>query len=376
MASWLQGFLFQRGLAPHGYCLLWDPWLIWTHVLADAMIAAAYFSIPLVLWRLIRRRPEIEFGWMLWLFALFILACGATHVLGILVLWQPFYGLQAAVKAITAVVSIATAVALWPLLPKLLAVPSPARLQATLDQLKAETEERERAEEMLRQSQKLQAVGQLTAGIAHDFNNLLTVITGNLDRASRMVRDEPTIARSLDNARTASERAATLTHQLLAFARKQPLMVEPADINGVVTGLQALLERTVGAHIAVKTDLASSLPLVTVDRNQLENALLNIALNARDAMPGGGELVLATSFGDNREVVVCVRDTGSGMDADTLARATEPFFTTKAVGSGSGLGLSQVYGFVTQTGGRLEIDSTVGTGTTVRIYLPVTGENA
>lgn len=381
MFEGLHRYLFLQGLAPHGYCLLWDPALIWTHVLADAVIAAAYFSIPIALWLFIRRRRDIEMSWIIALFAAFILACGTTHVLSILVLWVPAYGLEGAVKALTALISIGTAIALWPMLPKLVALPSPRQLQLALDQLKAEVAERERAEDMLRQSHKLQAVGQLSAGIAHDFNNLLTVISGNLERALRVSADQPQVARSLTNALAASERAATLTGQLLAFARKQPLSREQVDLNVVVRSITAMLERTMGEHIVVTCDLAPDLPLLELDRSQLENAILNIALNARDAMDGAldhrGELHLSTRVLDGGEVALAMRDTGCGMAADTVERATEPFFTTKPVGSGTGLGLSQVYGFVTQTGGRLEFDSTPGTGTVVRLlFAGRSGEHA
>lgn len=367
MFEGLQRYLFAQGLAPHGYCLLWDPRLIWTHVLADAVIGAAYFSIPVALWLFLKRRKDVEAGWILALFALFILACGTTHLLSILVLWVPVYGVEGAVKALTAVVSIITAVALWPMLPKLVALPSPRQLQLALDQVKAEAAERERAEEMLRQSQKLQAVGQLSAGIAHDFNNLLTVISGNLERALRVSAEQPQVARSLHNALAASERAATLTNQLLAFARKQPLARHPVDLNVVVRDIMALLERTMGENVTVRCELADNLPLVELDRSQLDNAILNIALNARDAMNGTGELVVVTELHEDGEVALSIRDSGCGMDDETRARATEPFFTTKPVGSGTGLGLSQVYGFITQTGGKLEFESGRGTGTVVRL---------
>lgn len=152
MIEWWQNFLVVRGLAPHGYCLLWDPALVWTHVVSDAFIALAYFSIPIVLWRLLRQRRDIEFGWMLSLFALFIMACGTTHIFGIVTLWVPAYGLEAVVKVITAIASVATALLLIPLLPKLVAIPSPAALQRVNEALVREAEERERTAAMLRQA--------------------------------------------------------------------------------------------------------------------------------------------------------------------------------------------------------------------------------
>lgn len=373
MINSLSGFLLERGLPPHGYCLLWDPGLIAVHVLSDALIALAYFSIPVALWVFLRQRRELEFSWVLGLFALFIFACGTTHLLSILVLWVPAYGLEAAVKAITAAASIFTAVALWPLLPKLLALPSPAHLQRTLDQLREEIAERERAEAMLRQAQKMQAIGQLTAGIAHDFNNLLTVIVGNLERARRLAGEQSPIDASLQNALRATERAATVTSQLLSFARKQPLILKVGNANAVISEMFSFLSETMGSNVRVRIDLADDLPEFVFDRNQLENAIINLAINGRDAMPTGGELVLATDIDEQGNVVICVHDQGRGMDEDMIAKATEPFFTTKPVGAGTGLGLSQVFGFVSQMGGTLDIKSTPGAGTTVRLIFPGAG---
>jgi PAS domain S-box-containing protein len=253
--------------------------------------------------------------------------------------------------------------------------------------------ERERAEEALRQSQKMEAVGQLTGGIAHDFNNLLTVIAGNVDVARRQLGDaaEPRVLRALGNALVGAERAATLTQRLLAFSRRQPLNPRPIDVNRLVTGMSELLHRTLGETIAVETLLAADLWQVEVDPNQLENAILNLAVNARDAMPHGGKLTIETmnaqverEAAGGREpvapgpyVALTVSDIGSGMDADTLARAFEPFFTTKEVGKGTGLGLSMVYGFVRQSGGHVQIHSAEGQGTSVRICLPrLAGEAA
>jgi PAS domain S-box-containing protein len=246
--------------------------------------------------------------------------------------------------------------------------------------------ERERAEEALRQSQKMEAVGQLTGGIAHDFNNLLTVITGNVDAARRHLGEqgEARVLRALGNALVGAERAATLTQRLLAFSRRQPLNPRPIDANKLVTGMSELLHRTLGETIAVETVLAAGLWQIEADPNQLENAILNLAVNARDAMPDGGKLTVETAnthldrdyaannpgISAGQYVAICVSDSGGGMNADTLARAFEPFFTTKEVGKGTGLGLSMVYGFVKQSGGHLKIYSEEGHGTTVRIYLP------
>jgi signal transduction histidine kinase len=369
MVEWLQELFLSRGLPPHGYCLLWQPSLIWTHVVSDAVIAAAYFSIPLVLATLLARRREIEFGWVVVLFAVFILACGTTHVMSILVLWVPAYGIEGLIKVVTAIASLVTAIALWPLLPKLAALPSPRQLQVANEQLRREAQERERTEEMLRHSQKMEAIGQLTGGIAHDFNNLLTVVVGNVDRALRHTGENETVERSLRNALSATDRAAQLTDQLLTFARKQKLNVSTQDINHVVQDVCSLIEHTSGGNIRLVTELDADPLVINVDRNQLQSALLNLAINARDAMPRGGALEIATKRA-NGLVSIRVADTGTGMDPETLGKATEPFFTTKPLGQGTGLGLSQVYGFVTQAGGEMEIESEPGAGTVVTLSFP------
>jgi signal transduction histidine kinase len=291
--------------------------------------------------------------------------------MGILTLWVPAYGWEGLVKAITAIASLATAAVLVPLLPKLVAIPAPAQLQRANEALRAEAAERERAEAMLRQSQKMETIGQITGGVAHDFNNLLAVVIGNLDRAKRKGAQTEAGERALEHALASAERAAALTDQLLAFARQQPLMPKPQDINAIVADLTGLLERTVGANVTMQLDLDQTCPRAVVDRNQLENALLNLVINSRDAMEGGGLLTIATRASGDDLILITVQDTGTGMDPDTVQRATDPFFTTKPIGKGSGLGLSQVLGTVEQLGGQLAIESQLGTGTTIRLFLPV-----
>jgi signal transduction histidine kinase len=243
---------------------------------------------------------------------------------------------------------------------------------------------RAEAEAVLRESQKMQAIGQLTGGIAHDFNNLLTVILGNLELArSKLDGDHPLLAR-IERATWAAQRGATLTSQLLAFARKQPLAPTPIDLTTTVQDLVPLLRRTIGEHIDVRyVETAGPWPALA-DPAQLENALLNLALNARDAMPGGGRLtielankVLDEAYARNHAEVtpgdyamLAVSDTGHGMPPDVLARVFEPFFTTKEEGKGTGLGLPMVFGFIKQSGGHINIYSEPEEGTTVRLYLP------
>jgi PAS domain S-box-containing protein len=247
------------------------------------------------------------------------------------------------------------------------------------------------AEEALRQAQKMEAIGQLTGGIAHDFNNLLTVIMGGLDQMERTLLGLPDqkmaqkLGRSRDMAMQASQRAATLTSRLLAFARRQPLDPKPVDGNRMIAGLADMLTRTLGEQVRLEVVTAPGLWLAQADVNELENALLNLAVNARDAMPNGGRLTIETgnAFLDDayvstipepvapgQYVSIAVTDTGLGMDAQTVEHVFEPFFTTKAVGEGTGLGLSQVYGFIRQSNGHVRIYSEVGHGTTIKLYLP------
>jgi len=244
--------------------------------------------------------------------------------------------------------------------------------------------ERKLLEEQLRQSQKMEAVGQLTGGLAHDFNNMLTGILGGLDMVTRRI-DAGRLSeagRYIDAASAAARRAAALTHRLLAFSRRQPLDPRALDVNGLVTSMQDLLSRTLGEQVELQVSLDPQLCPALSDPNQLENAILNLAINARDAMPEGGTLTIETANtelagipGDadsarGEFVTVRVRDTGIGMPPEVLARVFDPFYTTKPLGQGTGLGLSMVYGFVRQTGGDVRITSEPGAGATIELYLP------
>lgn len=244
--------------------------------------------------------------------------------------------------------------------------------------------EKKRAEDLLRQAQKMEAVGQLTGGVAHDFNNLLTVIIGSLDMAGGRAASQPQLADLVNQALSAAEKGAALTHRLLAFSRQQPLQPTDTDLNQVVTGMTDLLRRTLGEQVEINIRLDEELRTALADKSQLESALLNLAINSRDAMPDGGKLTIETANASldadyaarNAEVapgdyvVLSVSDTGGGMPPVVVERAFEPFFTTKETGKGSGLGLSMIYGFARQSGGHLKIYSEPGHGTTVRLYLP------
>nr|WP_256731292.1 CHASE3 domain-containing protein [Sphingomonas sp. dw_22] len=257
-----------------------------------------------------------------------------------------------------------------------------------LDQNKAllqEKENREQAEAMLRQAQKMEALGQLTGGVAHDFNNMLAIIVGNMDMMLRRLSEDETRLRSLaEAALTGANRAAALTRRLLAFSRLQPLDPKSVDVNKCVSGMSEMLRRSLGEHIAVETVLSGGLWRAFVDAPQLESAILNLAVNARDAMGERGRLTIETSNASldasyaeqhvevdpGQYVLIALTDTGSGMSPEVMSKAFEPFFTTKKVGEGTGLGLSQVHGFLKQSRGHIKIYSEVGVGTTVKLYLP------
>jgi PAS domain S-box-containing protein len=512
--------LFNRIAAPHGTCLLWQPDLLWLNAVADAVTGIAYYAIPVSIAFLVISRRDLAFGWIFWLFALFILACGTTHFLDVWVLWYPDYAIQGVFKAFTAIASFVTACLLWRSMPELLTLPTlsqagrirnmlddetvrhehtveqlritqesfrllvesacdcaiymldsagrviswnagaehiklyraqeilgrhfgcfytlddqaagkPARALAIaasqgsyqeegwrvrkdgtifaadiiinpmfdrngemigfakitrdISQRKQAQEDLEQARAALAQSQKMEAVGQLTGGIAHDFNNMLTAILGSLEMLE--IRNEtftPATSRMLRVIRHAAERGAELTRRLLAFSRKQALAPVATDLNGLVDGMSELLRRSIGEAIVIETSLIDGLAPAFVDPNQVENALLNLAVNARDAMTQDGRLLIETGYATlteaharrNNEVTpgdyvfIAVTDNGSGMDENVLGHAFEPFYTTKEVGRGSGLGLSQVYGFVKQSGGHVELRSKVGVGTTVTMYFP------
>ncbi|MET4804169.1 ATP-binding protein [Bradyrhizobium sp. LB11.1] len=515
MWAFFERLLDSSMLSPHGICLLWEPELIWLHVASDAIIAAAYFSIPFALTILVTKRRDLQFGWVYWAFAIFIMACGLTHVLSIYTLWVPVYGIEGLVKAATAVASIFTATALWPLLPKILTIPSPFELQkvqaaleeeeiksrdATLllrqvgDAQRAMRESvarltavvetavdgvilfdaqarillfnpacerlfgylanevmnldigmlmsdkerpsslghaprfatgetvglrkdgssfpmdlsvgqawqdgeliyvgivhdltaRKLTEQQLQQAQKMETVGQLSGGIAHDFNNLLTVIIGNAELLSEQLKAQPDLRQFADDICESGERGAELTQRLLAFSRRQLLQPKAIDCRELLGSMLKLLKRTLRENIEIKTAFGPDTIQAFADRAQLESAVLNLALNAQDAMPSGGHLTLSTELAgidqDYRALhpevasgayaLISITDDGEGMTPEVIERAFEPFFTTKEVGKGSGLGLSMVYGFAKQSDGHVSIYSEQGLGTTVRIYLPRAG---
>jgi len=352
---------FDGSYAPHGYCLLWQPELIWTHVIADALIAASYFSIPLALITLMRKREDIRYGWIIALFATFILACGATHIMSIWTLWHGNYGAEAMVKVITAISSVATAIVLWPLIPKAVALPSTASLaaanahlagaiatrDAALTEMRAHIAQREHAERALLQAQKLEALGQLTGGIAHDFNNLLQAVMGNLELIDTRADDIEGVHKWSRNARQAVERGRKLTGQLLAFSRVQAMEVNAFQLAPMFEETQELIGKSVGPLARLDMEIPDRELAVIADRTQLELALLNLAINARDAMPDGGTIGIHTGTVSGKVhpdlepgdyVTITVSDTGSGMTPEIAARAFEPFSVPRAWARAPGSG--------------------------------------
>jgi PAS domain S-box-containing protein len=528
MTNFLERILDSSMFSPHGICLLWEPELIWLHVVSDALIALAYFSIPFALAIFVLKRKDLKFGWLYWSFGIFIMACGLTHVLSIYTLWVPVYGIEGLVKAATAAASIFTAGMLWPLLPKLLTIPSPFEFRQVQEALKDEeiksrdsenllaqfraaqraqresmsrltavvetavdgfilidargrillfnpacerlfgyradevfhenvkmlmppvysdhhdryvsnflrTGERKiigtgrevtglrkdgstfpmelsvgeakqdgesifvgivhdltgrkHTEEQLRQSQKMEIVGQLSGGIAHDFNNLLTVMIGNAEHLGEQLKSREDLRRIADDICRAGEQGAELTQRLLAFSRRQFLQPLAVDCHELLDSMHKLLRRTLRENIEIATAFNPGEILAFADRTQLESAVLNLALNAQDAMRSGGRLTLSTdvvaidgldpdahpeiSLGEY--ALIAVTDNGEGMTSEVIGRVFEPFYTTKEVGKGSGLGLSMVYGFAKQSNGHVAIYSEPGLGTTVRLYLPRVGTDA
>jgi signal transduction histidine kinase/CheY-like chemotaxis protein len=384
-------------LTPHGACLLWKPELIWLNAVSDAMLAGAFFATAFVLGFFVWRRRDVMFRGVFWTFAIFAAVCGVTRLLSILTLWVPAYDIEAVTKGFLALISVGITAALLLLLPRILVLPTRIQLQQANAALEEEIRQRRKAEAMVkrfqeieanetqvRQAQKMEAIGQLTGGVAHDFNNILTVITGTIEILGEAVKDRPHLAQITDLISAAAARGADLTRHLLAFARRQPLQPRNTDVNALVIAAARLLRPTLGEQIEIESMLAHDSAPALIDPSQLSTAILNLALNARDAMPDGGKLTLETRnvvldenyASMNREVkpgnyvMIAVSDTGAGIPGRLLDKVFEPFFTTKEVGKGSGLGLSMVYGFVKQSNGHIKIYSEEGHGTTVKLYLP------
>ncbi len=394
MIVFLRRLLDTHLLAPHGFCFLWRPELLWTHVISDALIGVSYMTIPFALLVIIFRRRDIPFSWVIWCFAIFILACGMTHFMMIWTLWTPLYGVEGLVKVVTAVASVTTAILLWRLIPLATALASPEQLRIANERLELRIGERDAAialleeeqaegrktEEALLQAQKMDALGQLTGGLAHDFNNLLQAVQTSLELIDRRADDPASVRRLALGGLGATHRGAELTAKLLAFARKKQLSPETFNVDEMIAEMREILARTSGSSVDLRFELHADDAVVEADKTQAEVALLNLVNNARQATSEGGRILISSrdyevvdaepDLAPGIYVEVSVADNGAGMDPEIARKAFEPFFTTKPIGQGTGLGLSQVYGFANQAGGVARIESALGEGARVSLYIP------
>jgi len=492
----------------HGECFLWEPGLVWLHVISDIVTGIAYYSIPFGMFYFAYKRRDLPFHSLFLLFGVFILACGTTHFFSAYTVYVPEYWVEGGVKAFTALISAVSAAYFIPRIPEAIALPNltksleenrelNAQLGKRLDELEQQKSlmnaviggtndaifvkdtagrylmannevtrvfgkpleavigrddthffpieeanllisgdreimgmagpvtreehittidgrrtymatkgpirdgqgkviglfgisrditDQTKLEDQLRQSQKMETVGRLAGGIAHDFNNLLTVINGYSELLLNKVKDKSQLGKEVEEIKRAGERAAALTRQLLAFSRRQVLQPKVLDLNDVVSGMEQMLRRLIGEDVEFRTVLGTDLWSVKADPGQIEQVVMNLVVNARDAMPGGGKLTIDTSnvfLGKEYSyvhppvqpgpyVMLAISDTGVGMDEKTASQVFEPFFTTKERGKGTGLGLSTVYGIVKQSGGFIWVYSEPGKGSTFKIYLPRT----
>jgi signal transduction histidine kinase len=371
---------------PHGMCYLWQPGVLGLHVIADSLITLAYFSIPVTLLYFVRKRGDLQFSWIFVCFAVFIIACGTTHLMEILTIWHPVYWISGGIKALTALASVPTAILLVKLVPVALRVPSPAALQKANLELEREVTERKRAESEVRrinaeleaqqtvmQQEHLRALSQMASGIAHDLNNALApaalYVESILERDTSLsdhARDYlVAIQRAVDDV------ARTVARMKESYHQREPKLAHTCvDLNRILRQVVDLTrERWSDMAVSVQTDLAVDLPPMQGAAGEIRDALTNLITNAADAMPKGGTLTLRTRALESNRVSVEVIDTGIGMDETTRACCLEPFFTTKGE-RGTGLGLAMVYGMAQRHGGEIQIESELGRGTLIRLTFP------
>ena len=410
MLDVLRNVFSDPDFMPHGMCYLWRPGILSLHVISDALITLAYFSIPFTLLYFVHERKDLQFNWMFVCFAVFIVACGATHLIEIWVIWDPVYWLSGAVKAITALASVPTAILLARLVPRALQLPSPAALRTANAELEREIAERKRAEADIRlmndrleervaertrelekanstlrqtqlaimQHERLRALGQMASGIAHDINNALSPAVLNCRALlERRVGVEGELREFLtDIHRSVEDVMHTVTRMTEFYRAREPQFVPaPVPINRILEQVVDLtrprwhdMAQEQGIVIDLEKQVAPDLPSILGVESEIRHALMNLILNAVDAMPEGGKLALRVSSAP-RSVIVEVRDTGTGMTDEVRGKCLEPFFTTKGQ-RGTGLGLAMVYGMVQRHEAEIEIDSAPGKGTTMRLTFP------
>jgi C4-dicarboxylate-specific signal transduction histidine kinase len=391
---------------PHGMCFLWQPGVLWLHAVSDTIVAVSYFMIPLALIYFVRRRRDLPFNWMFVMFGVFILGCGATHVMAVWTLWMPNYWIDGFVKAGTAVASVTTATVLWWVMPAMLALPSPEQLRRANEDLAREVGERRRAESELERARdeleirvqerttelfalqnelahalRVTTMGELAASIAHEVNQPLAAVVTNANACQRWLDADPPngeeAAASLRRIVRDGERASEIVKRIRSFVKKgSPHTAAPEDLNDLVDEVFALVrDASTRYRIEIHSDLSRDLPTVNADRVQLQQVVLNLVMNAIDAMrrvdDGPRRLTVRTHAEDPGQVVVSISDTGVGVGEDPVDKLFEPFYTTKA--SGMGMGLSVSRSIVENHGGRLWASVNPGPGATFTFSLPAAG---
>ncbi len=430
--------LFVSDFMPHGHCYFWSPTIVWLQVISNSLIATAYYSIPLTLLYFVRQRKDLVFPWMFVLFGTFIVLCGTTHILQIWTLWNGTYRMEGLVNLVTGIVSVVTAVLLVPLVPKALALPSPAQLEqrnrelnehiverkraeqalqlahdemearvlqrtAELrvlnDRLQEEIQERIRSEEaqqrlekQVQHAQRLESLGVLAGGIAHDFNNLLVAVLGNTELALMDLPQYSPVKQRLEDVRATAVRAADLTNQMLAYSGKGRFAVQPVAMNELIQEMSNLLTISISKSAVLRFNFAENLPSVVADPGQMRQVVMNLITNASEAIGDKSGIIsistgllhadehylaqtyLNDKFQPGSYVSLEVADTGCGMAPSVQEKIFDPFFTTKF--TGRGLGLAAILGIVRGHGGAIRVYSEEGKGTAFKILLPAGAETA
>jgi C4-dicarboxylate-specific signal transduction histidine kinase len=391
---------------PHGMCFLWQPGVLWLHAVSDTVIAVSYFLIPLALIHLVRRRHDIPFNWMIVMFGVFILGCGATHVMAVWTLWRPNYWVDGFIKAGTASASVVTAALLWWLMPAILSIPSPEQLRRANADLAREVAERRRAEAELQQARdqleirvqqrttelfelqnelahvlRVTTMGELAASIAHEVNQPLAAVVTNANAGQRWLAATPPntaeAAASLTRIVRDGERASEIVKRIRMFLKKgAPHAAVPEDLNDLVDEVFGLVrDASRRHHVEIHADLGRDLPRVNADRVQLQQVVLNLVMNAieatTDVHDGPRRVTVSTRVEEPSQVVVSISDTGLGVREDAIDKLFEPFYTTKAAGMGMGLSVSRT--IVESHGGRLLASGNRGPGATFSFTLPAMG---
>jgi signal transduction histidine kinase len=420
MPDFLKAFLSSTGFIPHGHCYLWKPGLVWLNILSDAAIALAYYSIPVMLVYFVSKRRDVPFNWVFLLFGAFIITCGTGHLLDIWTLWHPIYWVSSTLKAVTAVISLFTAIELFPLLPRILALPSPAQLEASNRELEDTLHRLRQAQSQLVQTEKMSSLGQLVAGVAHEINNPVNFIHGNLSHAERNVQEllhllnlyqqsypQPasTIQTAIDatdldflsedlpkifsSMRVGTDRIRQIVLSLRNFSRTDQAEMKPVNlcegIDSTLLILQGRLKPKADHPGIVVQKNYGDLPLVECYAGQLNQVFMNLLSNAIDALEqfdtqrspetiqqNPGIIKIDIQKLSERQVCIQISDNGLGITEAAKQKIFNPFFTTKAIGKGTGLGLSISHQIVVEKhGGQLECDSTPGFGTTFSIKIPI-----